>query len=128
MARKLLTERQWKQIAPLLPSKSSDPGRTGYDNRAALEGILWMMRTGAPRRGLPETFGKWGTIYQRFRRWTKAGVFDRIFETTKGLLDLRSVQVDGTFIKVYQHGTGAPKAVSGNSHGYCSWWRGLTPS
>ena len=109
MARKLLTERQWRTISPLLPGKSSDPGRTGYDNRAALESILWVMRTGSPWRDLPESFGKWITVYQRFRRWTKAGVFDRIFETTKGALDLRSVQVDGTFGKVHQHGTGAPK-------------------
>lgn len=109
MARKLLSERHWKQIEPLLPGKSSDRGRTGYDNRATLEGILWIMRTGAPWRDLPESFGKWNTVHRRFRRWVKAGVFDRILAATKGRLDLRSVQVDGTFAKVHQHGTGAPK-------------------
>ena len=50
------------------------------------------------------------TTYQRFRRWSNAGVFDRIFEATGGDLDFRSVQVDGSFVKVHQHGTGAPKA------------------
>ena len=101
MARRLLAERQWRQIAPLLPGKSTDPGRTGYDNRRAIEGILWVMRTGSPWRDLPESFGKWGAVYQRFRRWVKSGVFERIFQATKGALDLSSVQVDGTFAKVH---------------------------
>ena len=48
MARKLLTNRQWKLICPLLPGKPTDPGRTGADNRRTIEGILWVMRTGAP--------------------------------------------------------------------------------
>ena len=81
---------------------------TTLDNNT-LEGILWVMRTGSPRRDLPPEFGKWGSVYQRFNRWTKAGVFDRIFEATSGDLDLRAVMINGSFAKVHQHGTGAPK-------------------
>ena len=109
MARRVLTDRQWKMIAPLLPGKTQDPGRTGQSNRLTIEGILWIPRTGAPWRDLPVEFGKWGTVYQRFNGWTKKGFFDRIFEATEGELDLRAVQVDGSFAKVHQHGTGAPK-------------------
>ena len=109
MVRKRLTENQWNRIAPLLPGKSSDPGRTGTDNRKTLEGILYVIRTGQPWRDLPMQFGKWGTVYQRFRRWTIAGVFDHIFEATRGRLDLRTIQVDGTMVKVHQHAAGAPK-------------------
>ena len=109
MARKKLTNRQWNLIQPLLPGKVGDPGRSGCDNRNTLEGILWIMRTGSPWRDLPNQFGRWGSVYQRFRRWTQAGVFDRIFEVTKGNLDLRAVQVDGSFVKVHQHATGAKK-------------------
>ena len=109
MVRSKLTNTQWKLIEPLLPGKPSDPGRTGFDNRKTLEGILWIMRTGAPWRDLPADFGKWGTIYQRFRRWDTAGIFDRIFDATNGNLDLRAVQVDGSFVKVHQHAAGAPK-------------------
>ncbi len=58
---------------------------------------------------LPAEFGKWSTVYQRFRRWSRAGVFDRIFDSTGGDLDVRSAQVDGSYVKVHQHGTGAPK-------------------
>ena len=112
MVRQMLTNRQWRLIAPLLPGKSKDPGRTANSNRSTIEGILWVMRTGSPWRDLPPEFGKWGTVYQRFNRWTKSGVFDRIFEATSGDLDLRAVQVDGSFAKVHQHGTGAPKEVA----------------
>ena len=68
MARKLLPNRQWNLICPLLPGKSSDPGRTGANNRLTLEGILWIMRTGAPWRDRPPHFGHWNTIHRRFRR------------------------------------------------------------
>lgn len=74
--------------------------------------MLWIVRTGAPWRDFPETFGKWSTVYQRFRRWTNAGVFDRIFEATRGALNLQTVQVDGSFIKGHQHATGAPKGAA----------------
>ena len=110
MARKLLTNRQWNLICPLLPGKPSDPGRTGADNRLTLEGILWIMRTGAPWRDLPPHFGNWNTVHRRFRWWVKTGVFDRIFKASHGNLNLLSVQVDGSFVKVHQHSTGAKKA------------------
>ena len=109
MVRKMLTNRQWKAISPLLPGKPSDPGRTAENNRATLEGILWVARTGAPWRDLPEKFGTWNTVHRRFRRWVTQGVFDRIFESTNGSLDLRAVMVDGSFVKVHQHASGAPK-------------------
>ena len=110
MTRTQLTDHQWSLIEPLLPGRTGDPGRHGEDNRKSLEGILWILRTGAPWRDLPEHFGKWGSVYQRFRRWSQAGVFDRIFDETKGDLDLRAVQVDGSYVKVHQHAAGAPKA------------------
>ena len=112
MARTCLSDAQWALVEPLLPGKPGDVGRTGFDNRKSLEGMLWVLRTGSPWRDLPEDFGKWGTVYQRFRRWTMAGVFDRLHEATKQRLDLRSVQVDGTFVKAHQHAAGAPKWVA----------------
>lgn len=76
MARKILTNRHWKLIAPLLPSERGHQG-CPYANthRQTLEGILWIARTGAPWRDLPAQFGKWDTVFQRFRRWTQAGIF-----------------------------------------------------
>lgn len=113
MARKTLNDRQWQRVAPLLPGKHGDPGRTGADNRRTLEGILWIVRTGAPWRDLPEEFGKWNTIYIRFRRWTQAGVLARLYRAVIApLLDVSVVMVDGTFVKVHQHGAGSPKATA----------------
>ena len=109
MARTILSDEQWTLVEPLLPGKSTDPGRTGSDNRMALEAILWIVRTGAPWRDLPQEFGRWGTAYLRFYRWAKAGVFDRIFDATSGDVDVSSVMVDGSFAKAHQHAAGARK-------------------
>lgn len=110
MAREMLSDCQWERISTLLPSESGHNGRPySQDHRTTIEGILWIARTGAPWRDLPSQFGKWITVYQRFNRWVKSGVFDAVFASLEGELDLGVVMVDGTFVKVHQHGTGAPK-------------------
>ena len=110
MARKLLTDQQWEQLSPALQGDPRKGGRPPLQaNRMVVEGILWIARTGAPWRDLPPEFGKWNTVYQRFRRWTKAGVFEQLFNSLAGELQLDTLMVDGTFVKVHQHGTGAPK-------------------
>ena len=80
MDRMVLRDDQWERIARLVPGKVGDPGRSGADNRLFVEAVLWIVRVGAPWRDLPKAFGKWNSVFQRFRRWVKAGVFDRIFE------------------------------------------------
>ena len=79
MERSVLRNDQWERIAPLLPGKVEDPGRSGADNRLFVEAVLWIVRVGAPWRDLPEAFDNWNSVFQRFRRWARAGVFDRIF-------------------------------------------------
>ncbi len=103
----VLREDQWERIAPLLPGKVGDPGRSGTDNRRFLEAVLWIVRVGAPWRDLPAFFGKWNSIFQRFRRWVKNGVFDRIFNALSDDADFEDVIIDGTIVRVHQHGTGA---------------------
>jgi transposase len=105
LERRVLRNDQWERIAPLLPGKAEDPGRSGADNRLFVEAVLWIVRVGAPWRDLPEDFGKWN--FQRFRRWVKAGVFDQIFEALSDDADFEYVIVDGTIVRVHQHGTGA---------------------
>ena len=106
--RTVLTDAQFRRIEPLLTGKKGDPGRTGNNNRLALEGILFVIRTGLPWRDLPEDkFGKWNTVYKRFTRWKKAGVFHRITLVLGKAFDLGVVAVDGTISKVHQHATGA---------------------
>lgn len=81
-------------------------------HRQTLEGILWVARTGAPWRDLPTRFGKWSTVYQRFRRWVEAGVFDDVFGSLVADLNVGVIMVDRTFVKVHQHATGAPKEAA----------------
>jgi transposase len=106
LIRAVLTEAQWQRIAPLLPGKKGDPGRSGDDNRRSLEGILWIVRTGAPWRDLPEDFGKWFTVWKRFRRWALNGVFEKVFKALSGEPDMEYALIDGTIVKVHRHGTG----------------------
>ena len=83
MTRTILTNRQWRLIEPFLPGKATDPGRTGADNRSTLEGILWVIRTGAPWRDMPKEFGHWNTVHRRFRRWAELGVFEKVLSTVQ---------------------------------------------
>ena len=120
-ARRIVSDEIWERYAAYLPGRR--PGAWGgfyakYDNRTVLEAVLWVARTGAPWRDLPTEFGPWNTIYQRFHRWCQDGVFDDgwFARLTADLeLDLDTVMVDGTFVKVHQHGTGAPKGDAGTT-------------
>ena len=107
MDRSVLSDGQWERVAPVLPGKPGDPGRSGADNRLFLEAVLWVARTGVPWRDLPPAFGNWNSVFQRFRRWAKKGVFERIFQALSGDPDFEYVMIDGTIVRVHQHGTGA---------------------
>ena len=112
MIRTVLTDVQWERIAPLLPGKEGDPGRTGEDNRRFVEGVLWIVRTGAPWRDLPEGFGKWFSVWKRFRRWALRGVFEKLFEALSDEPDFEYALIDGTIVKVHRHATGAKGGLS----------------
>lgn len=107
MDRSVLSDVQWERIAPLLPGKSGDPGRSGADNRLFLEAVLWMVRTGSPWRDLHDAFGNWNSVFKRFRRWALKGVFERVFNSLSGDPDFEYAIIDGTIVRVHQQGTGA---------------------
>lgn len=107
LIRLMLSEAQWDRIAPELSGKASDPGSSGRDNRLFIEAVLWIARTGSPWRDLPETFGKWSTAYTRFWRWAQKGVWERVFNALCDDPDFEYVLIDGTLVRVHQHGTGA---------------------
>lgn len=75
-------------MSPLCLGKVGDRGRSGTDNLLFVEAVLWIARTGSPWRDLPEHFGKWSTIFKRFRDWVKADVFTRLFEAVSGDPDM----------------------------------------
>lgn len=107
LIRLMLTDSQWNRIAWMLPGKDGDPGRSGRDNRLFLEAVLWLVRTGSPWRDLPGEFGHWNTAFRRFRRWAQKGVFESIFKELSGDPDFEYAMIDGTIVRVHQHGTGA---------------------
>ncbi len=106
-----LTETEWARLQPLLPPHKA--GKPRADDRRILNGILWKLATGVPWRDLPERYGPWQTVYTRFRRWTRAGVWDQVFAAVQrqadaaGELDWEVHFVDGTVIRAHQHAAGA---------------------
>ncbi|MFV0333856.1 MAG: transposase, partial [Tropicimonas sp.] len=96
----VLTDRMWLRLEPHLPGKASDSGATAKDNRLFLEAVFWRVRTGSPWRDLPPGFGNWNSQFRRFRRWAKAGVFERLFNATGCNPDLEYALIDGTIVQV----------------------------
>jgi transposase len=107
MDRMCLTDAQWAKMQPHCKGKVTDPGRTGGDGRLFLEAVLWIARTGGPWRDLPPEFGRWNTVFKRFRDWVKADVFKRIFDAVSDDPDMEFAMVDATIVKVHRHGQGA---------------------
>ena len=106
-SRSLVGDAAWEKVAPLLPGKASDPGATARDNRLLLEAVLWRVRTGAPWRHLPSDSGSWNGVFQRFRRWVKGGVFERVFQRLSDEPDFEYALVDGTIVTAHQKASGA---------------------
>ena len=103
----VVSDAVWEKIASLLPGKASDSGVTAKDNRLFLEAVLWRIRTGSPWRDLPQGFGGWNSVFQRFRRWVRGGVFDRIFERVSDEPDFEYALIDGTIVTAHQKASGA---------------------
>lgn len=104
MPRTVLRDDQWERIADFLPGKVTDCGVTAKNNRIFVEAVLWIVRTGSPWRDLPENFGYWHRIYVRYNRWSKKGVWERVFNAMADDPDLEYVMVDGSIVRVHQHG------------------------
>ena len=97
-----LTESQWQRIGELLPGKACDPGRTGADNRLFVNGVLWVLRSGARWHDLPERYGKWKTAHKRFTRWAKVGVWESVFAALTSDPDNEYLMLDSTLVRAHQ--------------------------
>ncbi len=113
MRRGELTDQQWEKLQPLLPPQKPKTGRPAEDHRRIINGILWLDRTGAPWRDLPDRYGPWRTVASRFYRWQKAGVWQGILAALQqqtdaaGQVDWSKHYVDSTMIRAHQHAAGA---------------------
>src|SRR5262249_5018394 len=97
-----LTDNEWSAIKPMLPNKPRGVPRV--NDRRVLNGIFWVLRSGAPWRDLPNIFGPYTTCYNRFVRWPRAGVWSKIMNTLAGAHDTAVQMIDTSIVRVHQHG------------------------
>jgi transposase len=110
-SRLLLTDEIWEQLAEALSELKSRAGAPPkLSDRDFIEAVLFMARTGTPWRDLPERFGEWDAVYQRFRRWEEAGRWRALFERLPAeLQEVRTIFLDSTVIRAHPHAAGAPQ-------------------
>jgi len=111
MARFDLTDHEWAAIQPLLPAKGRGPARK--DDRKILNGIFYILRTGAPWRDLPERYGPRTTVYNRYVRWGERGVWKGIFDTLADECEDSLIFIDASIVKAHRAASGAK---GGNWH------------
>jgi len=116
MRRYELSDAEWAMISDLLPEQHSHrQGRSWRDHRAVLNGIFWVLCSGANWRDVPERYGPWSTVYTRFRRWRSDGTFDRILNRLqieldeRGLIDYATWMADSTSVRASKAAAGARK-------------------
>jgi len=105
-----LTDFEWSVIEPVLPK--GRPGPRRKDDRRVLNGIFWALRTGAPWRDLPEHYGPYTTAYNRFNRWRKAGVWDRLMDVITKAHGGEVQMIDSSIVRVHLHASGVKKRVA----------------
>jgi transposase len=110
--RHAIADADWERVKDLLPGR---PGQTGWlarDNRLFIDAVLWIAKTGAPWRDLPERFGNWNTVWKRFDRWAKKGTWRQVFEALQDP-DLEWLLLDSTIIRAHPCAAGAKKKLMG---------------
>lgn len=104
-----ISDFEWSVFHPLLPNKPRGVAR--MDDRKVLNGIFWRLRTGSPWADIPERYGPYTTGYNRYVRWRKAGVWDRLFPAVSRAYDGDLHMVDSSSVRVHQHGGNVKKGV-----------------
>lgn len=105
-----ITTKEWERIKDKFPpERTGKKGRPRKDNRTMLNGMLWILRSGAQWREMPECYGKWQAVYARFRKWEKDGIFEMIFRELNPNADMEYISMDSTSIKVHESSNGGVK-------------------
>lgn len=104
-----LTDEEWEIIGALLPAERGRGCRPAHDNRRFLNGMLYVLRVGCPWRDMHERYGKWNSVYVRFRRWAEQGVWDALLDTLVdlGLADDWQHMIDSTTVRGHSQAAGA---------------------
>ena len=106
--RHAISDDDWDRIKGLLSGQPGQHGKVAKDNRRFVDAVLWIARTGAPWRDLPERFGNWNSTWRRFDRWARKGVWQRVFEVLQDP-DLEWLILDSTIVRAHPCAAGAPK-------------------
>ena len=109
MSRFSMTDLEWQFIAPVLPDNTRGVKRV--DDRRVINGIFYILRTGCAWRDLPSRYGPYTTVYNRFNRWRKAGVWDRIMDAVVDAHNGDVVMIDGTSVRVHHAASTVKKRV-----------------
>src|SRR4028118_1852271 len=112
MRRYALRDDQWERIKDLLPGRKGYVGGTAKDNRLFVEAVLYRYRAGIPWRDIPERFGDFRIIHTRHSRWSKSGVWEKVFKVLAEDADNEYAMLDATIVRAHQHSAGAPKKKS----------------
>jgi transposase len=110
--RHAIRDEDWERIKDLLPGRAGQPGVTARDNRLFIDAVLWIAKTGAPWRDLPERFGHWNSVWRRFDRWARKGTWRKLFGHFQDE-DLEWLILDSTVIRAHPHAAGAKKKAAG---------------
>src|SRR5215216_4880885 len=122
MNRRDLSDQQWSRLVSILPAQKPHTGHPNNDHRPIINGMLWVIRTGAPWRDMPERYGKWTTVYSRLQRWRKKGVWERVWQqlqqqaAAEGQVEWEIQFLDGTIVRAHQHAAGAKKVKQKPKH------------
>ena len=112
MKRYELTKEQWERVKKLLPAeRTGKRGRPRKDDRNMLNGMLWIVRSGAQWRELPEAYGPWQSVYARFAKWRDDGTLEAIFRALSADADMENLSLDSTCIKVHESANGGEKTA-----------------
>ena len=102
MERCELSAAQWRRIEGSLPGRPGWVGVTAKDNRKFVNGVLWVLRSGAHWKDLPPGYGNWKNVHKRFTRWAKTGIWEKIFQVLLDDPDNRYVMIDSTIVRAHQ--------------------------
>jgi transposase len=108
-----VSDDEWALIGPFLPSERGRGCRPAGDNRPYFEGMMWMARSGAQWRLLPDEYGKWNNVFRRYRRWLETGVFDALLETLTEMVtrDTSADMIDSTVVRAHHCAVGLKKGI-----------------
>jgi transposase len=106
-----LSKAQWEKIKDLVPGKSGDRGRHGVDNLNFVNGVLWILRSGARWSDLPVYYGKYKTVHKRFTRWAAKGVWDKVFKSLIKDRDNEYLMIDSTIVRAHHQAATLKKKI-----------------